>query len=159
MQSYLRLVGLPGLDNAGMVEGGIYRSQRPEDPLGYHCAVSRLGIRSVIDLEDLPDPAEVITELGLTVIHRPMSTLSRPSAEDIRQFLAAVKSAPRPALIHCAHGRERTGWACAVLRIVAGWALADAEEEMLHYGFREALAFELKASLEDWVHVLRGPVV
>ncbi len=150
MQSYLRLVGLPGLDNAGMVEGGVYRSRRPQDPLGYRCAVSRLGIRSVIDLEDLPDPAEVITELGLTVIHRPMSTLCKPSTEEIQEFLSAVKSVPRPVLIHCAHGRERTGWACAVLRIDAGWGLADAEEEMLHYGFREALAFRLKDSLEDW---------
>jgi tyrosine-protein phosphatase SIW14 len=158
MQDYLRTVGIPGLGNFGIVASGIYRSQRPEDPLGYRSAKEiPPGVASIIDLEPLPDPPAVIAELGIAVIHAPMSTSDHPSIAENEEFLRLVKSAPKAVLIHCRYGRERTGFRCALLRIDAGWSLEDAVEEMLQYGFREVLAFPLMKSLTEFAKSRGAP--
>ncbi|MCK5172282.1 MAG: dual specificity protein phosphatase family protein [Planctomycetes bacterium] len=41
-----------------------------------------------------------------------------------------------PVFVHCRHGADRTGTACAVYRIaVEGWSKAEAIEEMTKGGF------------------------
>jgi protein tyrosine/serine phosphatase len=57
--------------------------------------------------------------------------------EDVVQFLKIVSDpAQQPMLVHCQHGADRTGTACAVYRIaVEGWSKEDAIKEMTEGGY------------------------
>jgi len=71
----------------------------------------------------------------LTLLEVPMVAGSF-GEEDIVRALRAVLLAPKPVLIHCQHGSDRTGVVAAMYRIVfEGWTKEDAVDELRHGGF------------------------
>ncbi len=66
-----------------------------------------------------------------------------PEKEDVVKFLKLVATAPKPILVHCLHGADRTGFMTAVYRIaVEGWTVAEAIDELRHghYGANSVIA-------------------
>ena len=51
---------------------------------------------------------------------------------------AAAAEAQGPVLMHCKHGRDRTGLMAAMCTVVQGWSRADALAEMKAGGFGDA---------------------
>lgn len=71
-------------------------------------------------------------------------------AEKYDAILNAIDKAPKPLLIHCTRGQDRTGVICAAYRVAeCGWTIDEAIEEMEDYGFHDEW-IPLKKSLKDW---------
>ena len=56
--------------------------------------------------------------------------------EDIISALRIIHDAPKPILVHCRHGADRTGLIMAMYRVVfQGWTKEQAKKEMLEGGY------------------------
>lgn len=81
---------------------------------------------------------EILEEKGILLLHL---VVGRPPEEYfteslINTFLTHLKDACyQPLIIHCQHGRDRTGFLAAVYRIeIQGWSPQAAWDEMLRLG-------------------------
>lgn len=96
-----------------------YRSGQPtpHDISEFH----RLyGIRSVINLRDDISPALLAQEksaadkAGMEFYHFPFSSRRHLPIDEMHKLAQMMKDAPKPLLVHCNHGANRTGLAAAV---------------------------------------------
>ncbi len=83
----------------------------------------RHGIRSTIDLRGslddprLADNRQMVRELGVTIHHIPLYARYYPTPGALRQLVHTIETVPKPALIHCAGGADRTGLASVIGRM------------------------------------------
>lgn len=123
------------------VHPGLYRGGQP-DAAGF-AALSRLGIRTVVDLRRDHDERAAVASAGMDYVSLPMQADlfgSEPPTEDqVREFFDVVLDpAHQPAFVHCALGQDRTGTMIALYRIeVDGWSNAEAIAEMHAYGYHD----------------------
>ena len=104
-----------------VVEGLAYRSAQPSgDDLAQW--VHETGIRSVINLRGAHDgtpwyDAEIATSAALGLSHFDFSMSAGRELDGDRavQLIALMRKAPKPILIHCMSGADRTGLASALL--------------------------------------------
>jgi protein tyrosine phosphatase (PTP) superfamily phosphohydrolase (DUF442 family) len=123
--------------------GELYRSAQLS-PGALESRIKAEGIRTVINLRGSnPGTAwydnEVRTceRLGVTHIDVRMSARALPPPDEAAALMAALHDAPRPLLVHCKNGADRSGLACAAYRIVADHddaSHAVAEQLSLWYG-------------------------
>ncbi|KKQ33335.1 MAG: hypothetical protein US49_C0001G0015 [candidate division TM6 bacterium GW2011_GWF2_37_49] len=109
------------LDNFHSVEPGIcYRSAqlRPKTLARY---IKKYGIKSVINLRGENAHSDwwkaekmVSEELGVTYYNLPFCAKKLEKKHDLKALLHIYKIAPRPILIHCLSGADRTGEAAAL---------------------------------------------
>ncbi|MBB3658526.1 protein tyrosine/serine phosphatase [Rhizobium sp. BK650] len=125
-----------------VVEGEVYRSAQPS-PAKLGELVKEYGIKSVLNLRGDDTGAawydnEVAAAKGLNVQHIDfrMSATKELSIDEGRQLMAIMAAAPKPLLIHCKAGADRTGLASAIY--VAGVAkegeMAAESQISLTYG-------------------------
>ncbi|MBP5587074.1 MAG: dual specificity protein phosphatase family protein [Lentisphaeria bacterium] len=112
------------------------------------------GIRSVLNLRDNHDDEDEIGTLDIRRFDIPLSAGSI-SEDDLVEILRTVKSAPKPILIHCWHGSDRTGAAVAACRIVLeDWSVEQAVSELMEqeYGHHRTLYQNIPDLLRkaDW---------
>lgn len=114
-------LGLQLTGNVHVVDPGrLYRSaQLNGDDLS--AVLTRYGIRSVINLRGRnPGDAWYDDELRVTASHGVvhfdigMGATSEPDAKVISRLMTALRTAPRPILVHCASGADRSGLAAAL---------------------------------------------
>jgi uncharacterized protein (TIGR01244 family) len=125
-----------------VVPGVLYRSRQPAGPQ-WRVLVSR-HITTVIDLRtEGEDPAAFQAErqgcsrAGARFVHIPIATMP-PTDEQIDQFLQAARAGGGPALVHCQHGKTRTGFMIAAYRVAEqGWSPQAAVDEMVRLGDKE----------------------
>jgi protein tyrosine phosphatase (PTP) superfamily phosphohydrolase (DUF442 family) len=121
------------LTNAYRVSDELFRCAQPDArDLG---ALQALGIRAVLDLRAHHTDAPAFAQNGLTLLAEPMQagdvTVAQLGAA-LRQFRAA----PKPVLVHCWQGSDRTGVFVAAYRLVfQGWTREAALDEFRHGGF------------------------
>jgi len=126
--------GKKGLPNFFKVSEVLYRSAQPDEE-GF-AELKAMGIKTVVDLRTLHSDEEECKKFGLGYASIPMQAWEGDN-EDVVQFLKIVSDPARqPMLVHCQHGADRTGTACAVYRIaVEGWSKEDAIKEMTEGGY------------------------
>lgn len=103
------------------------------------------GIKTVINLRG-PNPGhtwydaekEATTKAGILQIDIPMSADRLPHRRDLIKLLDAFKTVPRPMLIHCMAGVDRTGEASAIYQMLymgksREEALKMLSSEFMHY--------------------------
>lgn len=88
-------------------------------------AIEELGIRTVINLRGAnpgerwyDEEKEVTTKYNVLQIDIGMSAGRIPYQEDLVKLLDAYRDAPRPILIHCQAGADRTGEAAAIYQML-----------------------------------------
>jgi protein tyrosine/serine phosphatase len=95
-------------------------------------AVSRFGIRRVVDLRDRPErimSPRTYTRIGVEYIRLPLS-----DHEPIPASVLDVVDRDRT-LVHCWNGSHKTGAVVAMIRMRDGWAPEEVWSEMQAFGF------------------------
>ncbi len=107
-----------------ITEGEAYRSaQLDRDELIYY--LGKYHIRTVLNLRGSnPDASwyrqEIKTSAEQKVAHYDisLSASAAPPKEDIDEMIQIFRTAPRPVLIHCQAGADRSGLAAAIWKVV-----------------------------------------
>ena len=124
------------------VSSELYRGSRPES----FSALHKAGFKTVINLqsgwhEALNDDQyedEVASAFGMTELNIPCSDFLPPTMKQWRAVYDAIRRSPGKTYIHCLHGKDRTGFMCAMYRMrVEGWSFEDAKREMYDFGFHK----------------------
>ena len=105
-------------------------------------AVDRLGVKSVLNLcGEQPGAAwyegevEVSRRRGVKFVSLALSANTALDASQVAKLAEVVRDAPKPLLIHCRAGSDRTGLASAVYVALRGGSLRDAQDQLsLYYG-------------------------
>ncbi|OYV29656.1 MAG: hypothetical protein B7Z81_14970 [Acidocella sp. 20-61-6] len=129
--------------NHHTVENGrFYRSAQLSGSELAH-EIDAYHIRSVLNLRG-PNPSKdwYRDELAATKAHGAkhydigISALSLVPKRKLAQILAVLRDAPKPILVHCASGADRTGFVSALYRyVVLGQSARKAKQELsLWYG-------------------------
>lgn len=115
-----------------VVAGSVYRSAQPSrtDIETYQ---KQLGIRSVVNLRGVNpdaqwyrDEVDATKSLGIELINFAMSAKHRMPLDRARELIQVLSHAPKPMLIHCNSGADRTGFAASLY--LAGVAKIPEEE-------------------------------
>ena len=127
--------------NLNRITPQLYRSAQP-DAAGMR-ELEKLGVRTVIDLRDFNDDRKEARGTKLR-LRRVKMDAWHIEDEDIVRVLALLRRKEHgPFLIHCQHGSDRTGIACAMYRLVEQlWSREDAIRELTDggYGFHKTWA-------------------
>ncbi|WP_277949284.1 dual specificity protein phosphatase family protein [Pseudomonas sp. LFM046] len=131
----------------------LYRSALPHS--GDVPLLEQLGVRTVVSfIKD--DDAQWLGDAKVRTVSIPLHA-DRVDDADVIRVLGAVQAAERlgPVLIHCKHGRDRSGLMAAMYRtVVQGWSKEEALREMQQGGFGDpasmasAVAYVQKADVE-----------
>lgn len=128
------------LTNLQHVDTGIYRSGIVTEK-NFH-VVKELEIKSIISMKTRDSDNEVEKRLAhesnIIYINHPIN-IAYTAPETLMQFYAVehlMDLLPKPILIHCTRGSDRTGIAIAMFRILH-WKFSakEAIAEMQRYGF------------------------
>ena len=121
------------VENFHKVSDELYRSAQPEK--NEWKALAAFGIKSVINLRYFGRNADKPGNTGIVVYSLPWRAESI-SEKDLIELLRLIKNAPKPVLIHCYHGSDRTGAAVAAYRVVfQNWTPEAAAEELVNGGY------------------------
>lgn len=122
---YLGLLQLAG-NRHTVIAGELYRSAQPDASM-IEDEVARHGIRSVLNLRGEAAgtawyDTERATAARLGLVHRDfkMSASHALDADRTRALMALMQQMPKPLLIHCKSGADRTGLAAALYLAQAG---------------------------------------
>ena len=117
--AYLAAIQMTG-NFAAVVPGEAYRSNQPSagDIASY---ATHYGIRTIVNLRGrhetatwYRDEAAAAKRLGLTLVDFPMLADRPLDAEAADRLVTILRDAPRPILIHCRSGADRTGLASVI---------------------------------------------
>ncbi|BDU73194.1 fused DSP-PTPase phosphatase/NAD kinase-like protein [Mesoterricola silvestris] len=125
---------VPGVANFARLSPAVWRGAQPTAE-GFR-NLEKWGVRTVISFRHDHDDFQELKGTGLKYLRIP-SLAFDPSLENIARFLKVVEDeANWPVFIHCAKGKDRTGYNAAAYRIVIqGWTPARALEEMHAFRF------------------------
>ncbi len=116
-----------GVPNFYRVVPHFYRSGQPSYHGFQH--LEEMGIRSILNLREYHRDRRKARHTTLHLFRLPMAAGQLTEAH-LRTVLQCMKQAPKPLLLHCWHGSDRTGALVAAFRIVVqGWSIDEAEEE------------------------------
>ncbi len=138
--TYLFAIQITG-NFAEVVPGALYRSNQPT-ALQVADYAKRYGIRTIVNLRGSSQGAawykdEVAAARGLGIKHVDfrMSATRALTLEETNTLVTLLRDAPKPILIHCKSGADRTGLAAVLyLNQIAG-KTADAAERQLSIRF------------------------
>lgn len=143
------------LNNFGVVvPDRLYRSAQPTD-LGYLDAKA-LGISSVLMLVENPAAYKIAQGIfgPAEVCARPLTL--RLSSDDLSTCVNLLDARPAARwLVHCTHGRDRTGAVIGAYRIRHnGWTLEEVNNERAAYGVTSVLDATFDAEIVDALRAL-----
>lgn len=122
-----------GLKNAYRLNDSIYRCAQP-DSAGLE-ALHKLKVRTVLNLRTSHSDNPAWTDPSMLLLDVRMSVHDQDTDQLIKA-LRVLHSAPKPIVVHCRHGSDRTGLVLAMYRIVfEGWSRAEAIHEMVEGGY------------------------
>jgi len=121
------------LDNLFRVSPELFRCEQPATSDLADLRV--LGVRSLLNLRHHHTDSADFAKAGLTLLAEPMDAGS-VTFDQLVAALRKFRAAPKPVVVHCWHGSDRTGTFVAAYRIVfQDWAPAAALDELRHGGF------------------------
>ena len=120
--------------NFHKVNENLYRSGQPDED-EFFSLYTFNGIRSVLNLRGISDKDEINAvnrkwKNAVMLYEIPLDT-GNISEDALYKILSVIRDAPKPLLIHCWHGSNRTGCAVAAYRIAfENWSVEDAISEL-----------------------------
>ncbi len=143
---------LSGVENSYRVSRDVYRSGQP-DAAGFR-ALEEAGIKSVINLREYHRDDKKAAGTSIQLMRYPVAA-GEVTLDDLEAILRMIRQAPKPVLVHCWHGSDRTGIVMAAYRIVEqNMSPQEAEKELTdeRYGHHEFWYGNLRRLLRetDW---------
>ena len=122
-------IKLGGFTNLHKVNNSIYRSEQPAS-IGFD-SLNKLGVQSILNLRNDSGDNTYVGENKFVLYHVPMS-FDRPLDDGtVVNALRTIYYAPKPMLVHCQAGADRTGIIVAMYRVIfEGWDTVTARKEM-----------------------------
>jgi protein-tyrosine phosphatase len=141
---------LEALGNFRTVEKGFYRSAQPNKE-GY-VLLRNLGVKTILTLkDDAKTERRRAAAVGIEVEQVAMSGFAAPTFEQMDRALRVLTTAPRPLLVHCEHGKDRTGFVVASYRVAVERApVSDAVAEARGAGCCFVMFGDLAKYLEEY---------
>ena len=124
-------------ENCYRVSPELYRCEQPGK--NDIAALQALGIRSILNLRHYNTDSSALARAGFKLLVQRMEA-DELTIDDLVAGLRQIREAPKPVMLHCWHGSDRTGSVVAAYRIVfQGWTPADALDELRFggYGYHE----------------------
>jgi protein tyrosine/serine phosphatase len=148
------------IKNFGQMDERFYRGAEPKGIEDIQ-ALKDLGIKTVIDLQEKPEPTERgnVESLGMRYVNIPMVDKAYPKPEWVATFLKTVDDpATGKFFVHCAGGRHRTGAMGAVYRFEKyGWSYDQVYAEMKQYDFYTSWGHgDFKTFVEDYAKQMQS---
>jgi protein tyrosine phosphatase (PTP) superfamily phosphohydrolase (DUF442 family) len=119
-----------------VVEGKVYRSAQPS-PEQLAEYVDTYGIRTIINLrgessgEFYRAQHETARRLGVPCHDVRLTATSLPSVPELRKLIELLETAPKPLLVHCRDGADRTGVASVMAEMaVGGSSFREARDQL-----------------------------
>ena len=124
---------IPPFYNLYSINDSVYRSEQPNST-GMR-KLDSIGFKTIINLRNLRSDKYEALNTHLKLIHVPINTWTI-NYEEMVKGIKEIMNAPKPVLVHCKHGSDRTGCIIAGYRIaVQGWNKVDAINEFRLGGF------------------------
>lgn len=125
---------LPGVTNFAKVDAALWRGSQPTAE-GFK-ALEAAGVRTILSFRHDHDDLPLLKGTHLNYLRIP-SRAYHPEEAKLLQFLKVLEDpANWPVFIHCAQGRDRTGYNAAAYRmVVQGWKAEEALAEMNRFHF------------------------
>jgi len=121
------------LKNWYKIDDHLYRSEQPS--ADEFRVIYGFGIKAVLNLRTYHDDDFGATGTKLKLYRHKVSA-GKIGYKDIVKALRIIKKEPRPILVHCLHGSDRTGAVCAAYRIVFhNWSKEQAVDELINGGY------------------------
>ncbi|HEY5550848.1 MAG TPA: dual specificity protein phosphatase family protein [Opitutaceae bacterium] len=121
------------LENCFRVSDELYRCEQPGTK--DIADLSALGVRSILNLRRYHSNEKSLEKAGFTMLTERLEA-DDLTVDDLVAALRQIREAPKPVMVHCWHGSDRTGSVVAAYRIVfQGWTTDDALDELRHGGF------------------------
>jgi len=121
------------VDNFYQINDSIYRSGQP-DSAGFD-QLYKIGMKSVLNLREKHPDNSPAHSLPIQLFHVEMKAKDFSDAEII-EALRILKTSPKPIVVHCKLGSDRTGVVLAMYRIVfQHWTKEQARDELENGGF------------------------
>ena len=148
-----------------VLPGQLYRSAQPSaadidrwaPELGLRAIVNLRGSTGKEDRRWLADERSASNRNGIELVSLRMSSDDLPPSRKLRELVHILDTAPRPLLLHCAAGAERSGLASAVAVLLNGGNLAAAHAEFaLDKGFVYLVNPRLPRVLDQYEEWLAG---
>ncbi len=125
------------ISNFGRMDDRFYRGAQPKQ--SDYWTLKNLGINTIIDLKDDPEPyaKTTVEALGMRYVHIPIVGKAYPTPEQVAAFMKTVDDpATGKFFAHCAGGRHRTGNMGAIYRFEKyGWNFDQVYKEMKDFDF------------------------
>lgn len=121
------------LENCYRVSDELYRCEQPDEDDAP--ALRALGVKSILSLRYYSSNPPELKKAGFELLAEPMKA-GKLTVDDLVAALRQFRQAPKPMMVHCWHGSDRTGSVVAAYRIVfQNWTPAAALDELRHGGF------------------------
>lgn len=148
------------IKNFGQMDERFYRGAEPKG-LEEIQALKALGIHTVIDLQEKPEPTErgEVESLGMRYVNIPMVDKAYPRPEWVAAFIKTVDDPSTGKFyVHCAGGRHRTGAMGAVYRYEKyGWGYEQVYAEMKQFDFYTSWGHgDFKTFVEDYARQMQA---
>lgn len=112
---WAKKVDYTGLENLYKLNDSIFRSEQP-DSIEF-ANLKRIGIKSILNIRTQQKDKAISGNQDFNYYFVRMRA-ERIRDVEIEKTLKIIKDAPKPILIHCKHGSDRTGIVIAMYRIV-----------------------------------------
>jgi len=135
--SWAQKVDTSSFKNLYKVNDSIYRSDQP-DSLDL-TALNNMGVKSLLNLRRHHMDAQFMGKTDLNLFTVKMNA-HHFTDEQIIEALKVLKTSPKPLVVHCLHGSDRTGVVLAMYRLVfQNWTKEQALDEFKNggYGFHK----------------------
>jgi protein tyrosine phosphatase (PTP) superfamily phosphohydrolase (DUF442 family) len=123
-----------------IVPGQAYRCAQPS-PAFLRRVVRQDHIKSIIKLNRTAESSwsaeeqALAKKLGVTMIYIPIGVSQLPTRPEMIQIIRALDRAPRPVLIHCKTGADRTGLAAVLIALKNGESFEHAKAGQLRLAY------------------------
>jgi tyrosine-protein phosphatase SIW14 len=149
--NWAQKVQTTSLQNLYKVDDNLFRSEQPTK-IGMK-ELQELGVKTILNVRNLRNDKCEAKSTQLILKRKRINTWTI-NYDEVVAALKLIKDSPKPVLIHCKHGSDRTGCVVAAYRIsFQNWSKEEAINEFKSggYGYHEDAfknVFELLESID-----------